>query len=219
LRWLAFTILALLSTANLYAQSGTKLFYANDERKRDVVTFTSKAPLETIVGTTGHITGMVETDPSNIMNTKARFEVDLATIKTGIDMRDGHMRDQYLETSKYPKAIFELTKVVEAEQSRLENQKTFNLKVEGSFTVHGVTRPVTVPIKITYYSESEETKAKLPGDLLRVDATWELLLSDYKISRPQFVILKLDDKQKIEIDVFASTGSPAVSFAESKESQ
>ena len=212
-------ILLVILAASGYAQTTTKTFYVNDERKRDVVTFTSKAPLEMILGTTGHIVGFVETDPADIMNTRARFEVDLATLKTGIDMRDGHMRGQYLETEKYPKAIFELTKVVKASQPTLENQKPVELMVEGNFSVHGVTKPITIPLTIAYFQESEETKAKLPGDMIRIEGAWDILLSDYKISRPQFVILKLDDKQKINIDVFGSTGSPAVSFAESKQAQ
>jgi polyisoprenoid-binding protein YceI len=211
--------LMVILAANVFAQTSTKTFYANDDKKRDVVTFTSKAPLETIVGTTGQIVGFVETDIQNVMNTKARFEVDLVSVKTGIDMRDGHMRDQYLETAKYPRAIFELTKVVSAEQSTLQNQKTVNVTVEGNFTVHGVSKPITIPLTITYYQESEQTQAKLPGDLIRISGTWNILLSDYKINRPQFVLLKLDDKQKVEIDVFGSTGSPVVTFAESNPSQ
>ncbi|OGC95984.1 MAG: hypothetical protein A2W25_09580 [candidate division Zixibacteria bacterium RBG_16_53_22] len=215
---LGISILLIAMATSGYAQTATKTFYINDEKKRDVVTFISKAPLETIVGMTGHIVGFVETDPADIMNTRARFEVDLATLKTGIDMRDGHMRGQYLETDKYPKAIFELTKVAKASQPTLENQKPVELTVEGDFSVHGVTRTITIPLTIVYYQESEQTKVKLPGDVIRIEGTWDILLSDYKISRPQFVILKLDDKQKIDIDVFGSTGSPAVTFAESKQS-
>jgi len=209
-------IFAVLFTAVVFAQSATKTFYVNDEKRRDVVTFTSKAPLETIVGKTGHIIGFVETDPENIMNTKAKFEVDLTSVKTGIDMRDGHMRDQYLETSKFPKAVFELSKVLKADKVNLENQKSFDMTVEGIFTVHGESLTVTIPMTITFYAETEFTQDRLPGELLHVVGNWDILLSDYKIKRPQFVIMKLEDKQKIYIDFFASTGSPAVSFAESK---
>ncbi len=206
--------LALLLAASALAQTSTKTFYANDEKKRDVVTFTSKAPLETIHGTTADVIGFVEADITDVGLTRARFEVDLASLKTGIGMRDGHMREQYLETDKYPKAIFELTRVVSSSQKTLEDQKTVDVVAEGNFSVHGVTKPITVPLKVTYYQESEGTKARLPGDMIRIAGTWTLLLSDYKIERPQFIILKLDDKQKVDIDISASTGSPAVTFAE-----
>ena len=200
------------------AQNATMPFYANDENKRDVVSFTSKAPLETIVGTTGDIVGFVEVDPNNVSGAiRARFEVDLTTVKTGIGLRDQHMRDQYLETDKHPKAVFEMIKVVEASQNMLEEQKAIELTVEGTFSVHGITKMITIPLTITYRKESEATRAKLPGDLLRIEGTWQILLSDYKIKRPQFVLLKLDEMQKVHIDVFASTGSPAVSFASKSE--
>jgi polyisoprenoid-binding protein YceI len=201
------------------AQVTATTFYTNDDKKRDVVTFTSKAPLETIVGRTGDIVGFVDTDPADILNSRARFEVDLATMKTGIDVRDGHMRDQYLETKKYPKAVFELTRVVTAEQTTLNNQKSVQLTVEGNFNIHGITRLITIPMTITYYRESEHTQSKLPGDILRIQAAWDILLSDYKIARPQFIIMKLDDKQHIDVNIFASTGSPAVSFASTGQSQ
>jgi polyisoprenoid-binding protein YceI len=213
------TVLLAVLTAGAFAQSGTKTFYANDEKQRDMVTFTSKAPLETVIGKTGAIVGFVETDPADITNTRARFEVDLATLKTGIEVRDGHMRKQYLETDKYPKAIFELTRVIEVSQRALEDRRPIDFTAEGNFTVHGVTKTITIPMTVTYYQESDQTKPKLPGDLVRIAGAWDVLLSEYKIARPQFIIMKLDDKQKINIDVLASTGSPAVAFYAPKAAQ
>ena len=171
--------------------------------------FTSQAPLETIVGKTANILGKIEVDPANVATAKANFEVDLASLKTGIDMRDTHMREQYLEVAKYPKAIFELTKVLKSSSNTLEDMKPVDLTVEGNFTVHGITKTISVPMKVTYFKESENTKNRLPGDIIHVQAKWDLLLSDYSIKRPQFIILKLDEKQAIDIDVFASTGTDA----------
>jgi polyisoprenoid-binding protein YceI len=206
------TILVLLLAAVSFAQQvATTTFYVNDQKKRDVVTFTSHAPLETIVGTTADVTGFVTVNLDDIKSSaKARFEVDLATLKTGIGMRDGHMRDNFLETAKFPKAIFELTKVDSISQNKLEDQKQIQLWLEGNFTVHGVTKAITIPATITYFKESEQTKARIDGDLLHVTVAFDLLLSDYSIKRPQFVLLKLDENQKINIDVFGSTAMTPV---------
>jgi polyisoprenoid-binding protein YceI len=212
MRRILITPLLFLLASAVSAQS-TLIFYANDETGRDVMTFTSRAPLETIIGTTSQVLGFVEVDPANIVGSaKGRMEVDLASLKTGIGLRDTHMREQYLETDKFPKAIFEITRVIEAGQNKLEDQKPVELKLEGNFTVHGVTRQVMVPVTVTYIKESEATRARHPGDLLHITATFDILLSEYNINRPQFVILKLDDKQNIEIDIFAATGLPAVSL-------
>jgi polyisoprenoid-binding protein YceI len=212
-RFLSFTV-AFIAATGVFAQD-VKTFYVNDEAKRDVVTFTSKAPLETIVGTTGDVVGHIEVDLQDVKAaTKGRFEVDLASLKTGIGLRDSHMREQYLETDKYPKTIFQLKRVVETDQNSLTHDTPVKMLVEGNFTVHGVTRTITVPLTISYIKESEETKPKLPGDLLHIVGTFDVLLSDYNIKRPQFVILKLDDKQVVNVDLFASTGSPPVEMME-----
>lgn len=207
----AITIVLLMAAIAVAQQPTTKTFYVNDLKKRDVVTFTSKAPLETIVGTTAEVTGFVTVNPYDIKGSaKARFEVDLSTIKTGIEMRDGHMRDNFLETSKYPKAIFELTKVDSASTNKLENQKEVKLLLAGNFSVHGVTKTITIPATITYYSENDQTKARADGDLMHIAVNFDLLLGDYGIKRPQMLFMKLDETQKISIDMIASTAAAPV---------
>ncbi len=191
-------------------------FYVNDETKRDIVTFTSKAPLETIVGKTGEITGFIEVDIEDLSKKpSAKFEVDLASVKTGIGMRDTHMREKYLETDKFPKAVFTLTGIKSGGTGKLENNQPVDLTLEGDFTVHGVTKKVEILVTATYMKETDDTKARLPGDLLHIVGTFDVYLTEHNIKRPQFVILKLDDRQKIDLDFFASTASPPVSTADS----
>lgn len=190
-------------------------FYINDDQKRDVVTFTSKAPLETVKGRTGEVKGFVTFDPQDIMGTaKGGFEVDLASLKTGIGLRDKQMREQYLETDKYPSVVFKLTKVIQASSNTLADNQAVDLVLEGQFKLHGITRDIQVPIAVKYMKATEETKKLRPGDLLRITADFDVLLSDYNIQRPQFVILKLDDTQKISIDLMGSTELPPVALAE-----
>jgi len=203
----------IISAAAIAQQANLKTFYVNDEMKKDIVTFTSKAPLETIVGRTSEVVGFVTVDPTDIKGSaKGRFEVDLATLKTGISLRDQHMREKYLEVDKYPKAIFDLTGVAEAGSNALEDKKNIDLTLTGNFTIHGVTKSISIPATITYLKESEETKQRLPGDLMHIVVQFNVLLGDYSIKRPQFVILKLDENQRVDIDLFASTGVPPVDF-------
>lgn len=190
-------------------------FYVNDELKRDIVTFTSKAPLETVVGKTAEISGFIQVDPADIKgSSRAELQVDLVSLKTGIGLRDRHMREQYLEVEQYPVAAFRLTEVKTASANSLENNTAVELTLFGDFTVHGVTQQVEVSATAIYLNESEDTKARLPGDLLHVTATFDVYLTKHNIKRPQFVILKLDDLQKIELDFFASTAVPPVESAE-----
>lgn len=210
-----FLVPMMLVFASLATAQGLATFYINDETGRDVVTVTSKAPLETIVGRTSNVVGYVTVDPNDVKSSaRGKIDVDLVSLKTGIGLRDQHMREQYLETDKYPKTVFEITRVIEAGSNKLENQIPLDMILEGNFTVHGVTRLIEVPVTATYIEETEATRARHPGHLLHIQAAFDLLLSDHNIKRPQFVILKLDDKQKIEIDLFAATGLPAVEMTE-----
>ena len=189
--------------------AGTTTFYAQDKVERNVMRFESHAPLETIVGVTNQITGDIKVDPMNIKDrTSAKFEVDLASMKTGIGLRDSHMRDKYLETDKFPKVIFTLDKVISASKDALADQETVALVAEGTFELHGVKRKQQMDLKVTYFKESETTRLKLPGDLMRVEGTFIIKLSDYNIKVPTMVILKLDENIKVDIDVFANTVAP-----------
>ncbi len=209
----ALVAMLMLATA-IPAIAETITFNINDDKKRDIVTFTSKAPLETIVGRTAEIKGFVTLDPDDIAGTaQAAFEVNLASLKTGINLRDKHMKEQYLETDKYPTAVFKMTGVSNASENVLKDNTVIEFTAQGDFTMHGVTKEMSIPIAVKYMKKSEQTQARLPGDLLQITAEFYLLLSDFHIKRPQFIILKLDDRQKIYIDLFASTELPEVAVS------
>ena len=211
-----FTVAAVIMLITLAAyaqQTATKTFYVNDPKKKDVVTFTSKATLETIVGQTAEVRGFITVDPADIAGTaKCKIEVALDSLRSGISMRDKDMKNDFLETSKFPLTTFELTKVVSSSQNTLEDKKEVQISAEGNYTVHGVTKPITVTATLLYLKESDETKTRLPGDLLHVTANFEVPLSDYGIKRPQFLLLKLEEKQRISVDIIGSTGLPAVTL-------
>ena len=175
---------------------------------RNVIKFISKAPLETIEGKTGQIDGSVEVDLSDVATAAGQFQVDLTTIKTGIEMRDQHMREGYLHTDSFPKAVFKLAKVTKASQKPLADGQPVEIEAQGELTIHGVTKSVNVSGTVTYMKESEATQARLPGDLLHIDVGTPILLSDFKVERPQFVILKVNDKVDLRVDVFATTRYP-----------
>lgn len=198
------TVLAAPNPCNPCAAHG-KEFMVGDNR--NVFTFESKAPLEKIVGTTSKITGKVHLDPKDITkHTMATFSLDLASMKTGIGLRDEHMRDGYLETSKYPHAVLTIEKVISASQKMLADQKPITVDAVGTLTLHGVKKPVTIKnANITYFKESEATRGKMPGDLLHVEGGFSIQLPDYNIKVPQKLFLKLDKTIKVNVDLFATT--------------
>src|SRR3990167_3638739 len=104
--FLSFLMVTLIPLVT-YAKPIT--FVVDDELERDNVSFTSDAPIELVVGRTTKIKGEITIDDSldfKKLPPKVSFEVDLARIDTGIPLRNEHMRDNFLETKKYPKAVF-----------------------------------------------------------------------------------------------------------------
>ena len=192
--------------------SGMKHFGIDDPRGRDVLTFDSKAPLEKIVGTTNKITGHIQANPKDITKgLKASFALDLASLKTGIDKRDEHMRDNFLETAKYPKAMLTIDKVTKASDNMLMDGKTLTVDAEGTLSLHGVKNAIQLKdITITYFDESEATKGKMPGDLLIINGGFSLNLPDYNIEVPQFIFLKLAETIKVSVDLTGSTATTRV---------
>src|SRR5690606_20307632 len=96
--------LAVLVTAGMAAQGQWRAFYANDPVGRNVVVIESHAPLETMVTTTNQVVGEIKLNPDNVLdNPQARFELDTASLDTGIPLRNEHLRGEaWLETDKYP---------------------------------------------------------------------------------------------------------------------
>ena len=167
----------------------------------NTVTFRISAPLETIVGTSaGGISGHFHLDPNDVKgSSKARFEVDVASFETGIDLRDEHFRDNFLHTGQYPKAVFTLDRVVEASKNEAKPGAPVEIEAEGTFELHGVKRTERVRAWVTHIEGDETTKGVLPGNLVAIDARFRIKLADYDIERPQMLVLKVGEEVDINV--------------------
>lgn len=186
-------------TVSLTASAKPVTFKVDDNR--DVVSFTSDAPLELIMGRTGNVKGNVTIDESLDLSKQplqAQFEVDLASIDTGIPLRNEHMRDNFLETGKYPKAVFKLTTLQKA--GVLKPGQKSRLMATGDFTLHGKTVKKTVPVDVTYFAPCAATKPKKENcELLQISAEFPVPFADHAIKRPEVVFQKLTDTVIVKI--------------------
>jgi len=92
--------------------------------------------------------------------TTLSFIVPMDTVETGLSLRDQHMRDNYVETAKYPNVVL---KVAKADVSWPDSGKSKG-EVKASFTAHGVDKPVTVTYTIKRSGEGYQVKASFPFD-------------------------------------------------------
>lgn len=197
------TLLPLAAVAQKAPAAGPakQTFIFNDESNRDTVTFTLDAPLELINGLSNQVRGSI-----SVEGTKAsgKLFVPVNTIKTGNETRDGHLQnDKWLDAAKYPDIIVEFKDL--ALPGPLETGKPLKLKTQAKFTIHGVTREEPVEVTASYMKESEDTKKRAPGDLLRVRAKFQIPLEAYKINRTGVLILKVAEVADVAVDAWGST--------------
>jgi polyisoprenoid-binding protein YceI len=154
------------------------------------VVFTSTAATESFQGKTNQMTGHIVVDPAQVGDSVAvHIEVNLTTLDTGIGKRDQHMRENHLETGKYPRATFDGVTVAGGNGSALIVGTTSKLDVVGTFTLHGVTRRLRTTVEVLLKDDHTiEFKTAFP-----------VPLADYNISRPKFLFLKLGEVQQVSV--------------------
>ena len=162
------------------------------------VVFVSTAATEHFEGKTKQMEGRIVTRPDSLGDSiTVHLEVDMASLDTGIPMRNQHMRDNHLETKKFPRAIFDGGTITGPRSaSRLEPGKPASLDLEGTFTLHGVSRRIVIHAVTTYLADH--------GGRIAFQAEFPVALADYGISRPQFLFLKLAEVQDVRVSGVAT---------------
>lgn len=122
---------------------------------------------------------------------------NLNGLDTGIELRNDHMKNRYLEVGKFPKAELEIK---DLNLNRDFNPKSF--KVAGPFRgvlqLHGVSHPVSGKIDL-----------KAEGDELKIDCEYSLSIVDFKIQRPSYANISMTDEVKINAKATAKlVGTP-----------
>jgi polyisoprenoid-binding protein YceI len=162
------------------------------------VEFTSNAPVEVMHGKTNHIQGEITLDDSFKFDAKHPFHiffsVDLASIDTGINLRNEHMRDNFLETGKYPQATYKATSIKMEGKPDLRKPQTVHLISSGDFTLHGVTEKKTIPLTVDY----EPAKAQKPAQVT-AHGKFPIPLEQFHIKRPEAVLVKLADTVFVDL--------------------
>jgi polyisoprenoid-binding protein YceI len=113
--------------------------------------------------------------------------VELDQFKTGIDMRDDHMKEKYLETKKYPQAkltipALKITTLWEKDPKDLKDQD-----FSGTLNLHGK----DVPVQGTFNLSSK----------LLVNAEFKIKISDYGIEVPEFMGAKVAETVTIKTQI------------------
>jgi polyisoprenoid-binding protein YceI len=189
---------ALLVSVVAYAQSRT---YAVAEGGGNRVQFTSDAPLERMTGTSTAVSGTFTVDPTNLASVSGAVEVRIATLRTGIDLRDEHLRsDTWLNAAAFPTARFEAHSVSGA--TALAPGVETRVTIRGNFTLHGRTHPVSANARVTWVADANGQGT----GAIRVRARFNVRLTDYGVTIPDVVQLKVSNTIAVDVSIRANAG-------------
>ena len=99
--------------------------------------------------------GTLELDEDKPQNRKVNVTFKMADLMTAIPKLDEHLKGKdFFDVAQFPTAAFVSDKII-----RLGN----NAKIQGVLTIHGVSKPVTLKIKLNKIGMSPISKKKTAG--------------------------------------------------------
>ncbi len=187
-----FPSLALVAGGLVPVGAVAQEYHVDLERRRSV-RFVSGAPFGDFEGRTERIDGYVLLEEGSLMaggaGGKIYFEVELASLDTGMGLRDRHMRENYLETERFPYAEYS----AEIEGVRVDSGGGWIVTASGTFRVHGVGRPL-----------SAECPVSPTGGGYRVRCEFQVRLPDHDIEIPSLMFLKISEVVELTVDFHVS---------------
>ncbi len=107
----------------------------------------------------------------------------LKSLKTGIDLRDDHLKSKYLEVDKYPTATLKITDL------RLPSNLKDGFPFKGTLNLHGVNQPVDGNATVTADSKSQ-----------KISADFNIKLSQFKIEIPSFKGITVAEEVQVKVE-------------------
>lgn len=150
--------------------------------------------INNVRGAFNDFSGTISFDPANLDATKVSVTIQAASVDTGNEARDNHLRTaDFFEVEKYPTITFVSTKVKDYDGD--------TLTLIGDLTMHGVTKEIELAVTELgpelYIEERKATKRAAV-------ATTKINRLDFGISTKQMLgigELSLGDIVTIEIDL------------------
>src|SRR2546430_15530010 len=98
----------------------------------------------TATGRTSEVTGSFAIDGMTVKN--VTVDANLLNLTSDRDMRDNRIKTLGLESEKFPQSKFVLTQPISFKPAPTVGE-TFRATAKGDFTLHGATRPGSIPLE------------------------------------------------------------------------
>ena len=144
---------------------------------------------KTAYGRTPDVTGSLTI--SDTKATAAQFTAQVTTLQSDDSRRDGQLRNQAIETGRFPTATFTLTQPIDLGVIPT-GETTVSVNATGDLTLHGVTKSVTIPLD-----------AKVVGSTIVVTSLFDITFADFGIQKPSSAnVLSIEDNGQMEVQLF-----------------
>jgi hypothetical protein len=163
---------------SVLTQAQDKFFTKNGK-----ISFVSKGNVETIAAKHKGITCVLDSKSGAL-----QFAVLMKGFEFEKALMQEHFNENYVESDKYPKGEFK-GQVVNNSDVNYAKDGVYNAKAKGTLTIHGVTKDVEIPGKIT-----------VKGGKLALNADFTILLSDYQVKIPAVVKENISNTVTIIVD-------------------
>jgi polyisoprenoid-binding protein YceI len=148
---------------------------------------------------TGTLSGNVTLTTARPAAFEGELSVDLKTIDTGIDLRNHHLRDNYLEVGKgegFERAVLTDIRLGDVDAGSFQGRTEFT----GTFLLHGVKKPITGQADI-----------KREGSSVRIEATFPVTIADHAIDKPQYLGVGVKSQVQVKVSLLATPVAAGVS--------
>jgi polyisoprenoid-binding protein YceI len=170
----------LLAAGVLAAGAQTKFF-----TKTGRIQFNASSPLEKIEASNEKATSVIDVSTGAM-----EFAVLMKGFIFDKALMQEHFNENYVESDKYPKAVFKGT-VVNMKEVDLSKDGVYPVKVKGMLTLHGETKEVM----------TDGTLTVKDGQVSAGKTEFTVALADYKIEVPSLVKDKISKDVKVTVDV------------------
>jgi polyisoprenoid-binding protein YceI len=143
----------------------------------------------TATGRTDNVTGTLTIDGTTVDD--VTVSADLRDLESDNSFRDGRLRSSGLESDTFPEAKFVLTTPITLPKVPAAGE-TITADATGDFTLHGVTKRVTITIEGRWDGRAVQIVGRLP-----------IAFSDYGITAPTApAVASVDDHGEMEFQLF-----------------
>jgi polyisoprenoid-binding protein YceI len=143
---------------------------------------------KTAVGRTPAVTGTMKISGSTVDSVS--ITADVTQLHSDQSTRDGVIREQGLETAKFPQATFVLTEPITLPGAPVKGKKV-DVTATGKLTLHGQTKTVQVPLQ-----------AEWDGATISVAGSAPILFGDYGMTPPHSAfVARVDDHGTFELQL------------------